>query len=243
MSRPLRIQYPDAWYHVMNRGRRGESVFHNGTDYLGFIELLKESVEMWQVRIAAYCLMPNHYNLLVQTPEANLSRCMRHINGVYTQRFNRSHSCDGQLFRGRYKCILVDADSYVGLPPSLWLFEGETVSMDPWAASSAVGARFSIQNPVTPQTGEGSTWLILQRAQELMVAVLAVAHDEMGLFGHLCAPVATQLLDLLHAYFNSSLLAGDPPNGNGGSPTTTALRYPDKHGVGMSHHDGAAVDS
>ena len=106
MSRPLRIQYPDAWYRVMNRGRRGESVFHNGTDYLGFIELLKESVEMWQVRIAAYCLMRNHYHLLVQTPEANLSRCMRHINGVYTQRFNRSHSCDGQLFRGRYKSIL-----------------------------------------------------------------------------------------------------------------------------------------
>ena len=68
---------------------------------------------MWNIRVAAYCLMSNHYHLLVQTPEANLSRCMRHINGLYTQRYNRRHNGDGQLFRGRYKSILVDADSYL----------------------------------------------------------------------------------------------------------------------------------
>ena len=68
---------------------------------------------MWNLRVGAYCLMPNHYHLLIQTPDANLSRCMRHINGVYTQRFNRNHLLDGQLFRGRYKAILVDADSYL----------------------------------------------------------------------------------------------------------------------------------
>ena len=113
MSRPLRIQYPGAWYHVMSRGRRGEVVFSEEGDFLVFIELLKETVEMWKVRVGAYCLMPNHYHLLIQTPYANLSRCMRHLNGIYTQRFNRSHNCDGQLFRGRYKSILVDADSYL----------------------------------------------------------------------------------------------------------------------------------
>jgi len=68
---------------------------------------------MWNVRIAAYCLMPNHYHILVQTPDANISRAMRHINGVYTQRFNRRHGSDGQLFRGRYKSLLVGADSYL----------------------------------------------------------------------------------------------------------------------------------
>ena len=68
---------------------------------------------MWGLRVAAFCLMPNHYHLLVQTPEGNISRCLRHINGVYTQRFNRRHKVDGQLFRGRYKSILVDADSYL----------------------------------------------------------------------------------------------------------------------------------
>ena len=113
MSRPLRIQYPDAWYHVMNRGRRGEEIFEGKKDYESFIELLKDLVEDYNVNIAAYCLMSNHYHLLIQTPEGNISRTMRHLNGVYTQRYNRLHHCDGQLFRGRYKCILIDADSYL----------------------------------------------------------------------------------------------------------------------------------
>jgi len=113
MSRPLRIQYPGAWYHVMNRGRRGEKVFESKEDCDAFIALLKDIVDDYNVKIAAYCLMPNHYHLLIQTPEGNISRSMRHVNGVYTQRYNRTHHCDGQLFRGRYKCILVDGDSYL----------------------------------------------------------------------------------------------------------------------------------
>lgn len=113
MSRPLRIEYPVAWYHVMNRGRRAEKIFLDKTDYHTFLELLTESAEMWNVRIAACCMVPNHYHILLHTPDANLSRFMRHIDGVYTQRFNRSHHYDGQLFRGRYKSILVDADSYL----------------------------------------------------------------------------------------------------------------------------------
>ena len=82
-------------------------------DYLSFIGLLLETGDMWNLRVGAYCLMPNHYHLLIQTPNANLSRCMRHINGVYTQRYNRNHLLDGQLFRGRYKAILVEGDSYL----------------------------------------------------------------------------------------------------------------------------------
>lgn len=113
MSRPLRIKYPNAWYHILNRGRRKEPIFIDKKDYYRFIDLLKNTSEQWNLRIAAYCLMPNHYHLLVQTPDANISRCMRHIDGVYTQRFNRHHKCDGPLFRGRYKSILVDADSYL----------------------------------------------------------------------------------------------------------------------------------
>jgi len=100
MSRPLRIQFPDAWYHVMNRGRRGEKIFSTKEDYWSFIDLLKELAEVFNVKVAAYCLMSNHYHLLIQTPDANLSRSMRHLNGVYTQRYNKKHSCDGQLFRG-----------------------------------------------------------------------------------------------------------------------------------------------
>ena len=112
MSRPLRIQFPDAWYHVMNRGRRGEKIFATKEGYWSFVDLIEELDEVFNVKIAAYCLMSNHYHLLVQTPDANLSRSMRHLNGVYTQRYNRRHSCDGQLFRGRYKTIVVESDSY-----------------------------------------------------------------------------------------------------------------------------------
>jgi REP element-mobilizing transposase RayT len=81
MSRPLRIEYPGAWYHVMNRGRRAENIFPGKEDCHRFVELLKESSEMWNVTIAAYCLMPNHYDMLIQTPDANLSRFMRHVTG------------------------------------------------------------------------------------------------------------------------------------------------------------------
>ena len=113
MSRPLRIEYSGAWYHVMNRGRRGEDIFSDREDYQLFLALLQETSEMFDVKISAYCLMPNHYHLLIQTPAANLSRAMRHINGVYTQRYNRRKNIDGQLFRGRYKCVLVEEDSHL----------------------------------------------------------------------------------------------------------------------------------
>lgn len=113
MSRPLRIEYSGAWYHIMNRGRRGEKVFSDGRDYEAFLVLLQETAEIFHLRVSAYCLMSNHYHLLVQTPNGNLSRVMRQINGVYTQRFNRRHGADGQLFRGRYKSILVEEDSYL----------------------------------------------------------------------------------------------------------------------------------
>ncbi len=82
MLRPMRIEYPDAWYHVMNRGRRGEKTFSDGKDNVAFLVVLKEAAGMFSLRVAAYCLMPNHYHLLVQTPGGNLLCVMRHINGV-----------------------------------------------------------------------------------------------------------------------------------------------------------------
>jgi len=97
----------------MNRGRRGEDIFADDHDYIMFTDLLRETSEIWNVRIVAYCLMPNHYHMLIQTPDANISRSMRHLNGVYTQRYNSRHRCDGQLFRGRYKSILIGTDSYL----------------------------------------------------------------------------------------------------------------------------------
>ena len=113
MSRPLRIEYPGAWYHVINRGRRSEYIFLDKHDYLMFIDLLIEVSGMYNVNIAAYCLMTNHYHILLQTPDGNISRCMRHLNSVYTQKYNKRHGFDGQLFKGRYKSILVCNDSHL----------------------------------------------------------------------------------------------------------------------------------
>jgi len=113
MSRPLRIEYPGAWYHVMNRGRRREDICQDEEDFRLFLDVLQDTGKMWNLKVSAYCLMTNHYHLLVQTPEGNLSRCMRHLNGVYTQRYNRRHGTDGQLFRGRYKAVLVEGDSHL----------------------------------------------------------------------------------------------------------------------------------
>lgn len=97
----------------MNRGRRYENIFETTQNYHLFIRVLQEASELFSLRVSAYCLMPNHYHLLVQTPLANISRCMRHINGVYTQRFNREHEIDGSLFRGRYKAVCVADDQHL----------------------------------------------------------------------------------------------------------------------------------
>lgn len=113
MARPLRIEYPGAWYHVMNRVAGRRIVFEDqGVSGL-FLELLADLPDRFGLECHAYCLMGNHYHLLLHTPEGNLGRAMRHFNGVFTQRFNRRTGRDGALFRGRYKAILVDADNYL----------------------------------------------------------------------------------------------------------------------------------
>ncbi len=113
MTRPLRIEYPGAVYHVMNRGLARQAIFRTSVDYEMFLQALEESATQWGVEVFAYCLMPNHYHLCVRTPRGNLGRVMRHLNGVYTQRFNRTHRRDGPLFRGRYRAMLIEAEIYL----------------------------------------------------------------------------------------------------------------------------------
>ena len=91
MARPLRIEYSDAVYHVMNRGVARQAVFRGPEDYQSFLQVVGDAHALWGVEVFAYCLMPNHYHLCLQTPLGNLARVMRHINGLYTQRFNRVH--------------------------------------------------------------------------------------------------------------------------------------------------------
>lgn len=113
MARPLRIQYPGAVYHVMNRGGSRQKVFVDERDYQTFFNTIGEIHQRWGVEVFGCCLMRNHYHLCLRTPEGNLSRVMRHLDGLYTQRFNRLHRRDGGLFRGRYKAIVVDKDNYL----------------------------------------------------------------------------------------------------------------------------------
>jgi putative transposase len=97
----------------MNRGRARQNIFHTASDFEQFLATLEEASSRFSIEVHAYCLMTNHYHLLIKTPLGNLQRAMRHIGGVYTQRYNRSHRTDGSLFRGRYKSILVDSDEYL----------------------------------------------------------------------------------------------------------------------------------
>jgi putative transposase len=113
MSRPIRIQYKNAVYHVMNRGLNKQPIFYTKLDYIRFYDLIHECYKRWRIEVFALCLMKNHYHLCLRTPDANLSRVMRHINGVYTQGFNKVHGCDGPLFRGRYKAIVIEEQEYL----------------------------------------------------------------------------------------------------------------------------------
>ena len=113
MVRPLRIEYPGAVYHVTSRGDRREPIAKDDIDQIAFLAIAGHALERFDAHAWAYCLMGNHYHLVIRTREANLSRLMRHINGVYTQTFNRRHQLAGHLFQGRFKAILVDSDSYL----------------------------------------------------------------------------------------------------------------------------------
>lgn len=113
MSRPLRIEYPGAWYHVMNRGAARANIFDADDDRRVFLGLLADISRRFSIETHGYCLMNNHYHLLLHTPKAGLGRGMRHVNGLYTQYLNRKRGSDGGLFRGRYKSIVVEDDVYL----------------------------------------------------------------------------------------------------------------------------------
>lgn len=113
MSRPLRIEFPGAIYHMTARGDRREPIFVDDEDRNSLLDVVAKAMQRFDAQALAYCLMGNHYHFVLQTRQANLSRLMRQINGVYTQAFNRRHSKVGHLFQGRFKAVLVDRDAYL----------------------------------------------------------------------------------------------------------------------------------
>ena len=112
MARQLRIEFPDAFYHVTSRGNERKAVFKSFRDREKFLSYLDSATKRYGAVIHVYCLMDNHYHLFIETPAGNLSQIMQHINGAYTAYFNKKHERSGHLFHGRYKAILVEADEY-----------------------------------------------------------------------------------------------------------------------------------
>jgi REP-associated tyrosine transposase len=112
MARQIRVEYPGAFYHVTSRGNERKSIFRSKQDREKFLEYLQSASERYGAIIHAYCLMDNHYHILIETPDGNLSRIMQHINGAYTTYYNVKRQRSGHLFQGRFKAVLVQMDEY-----------------------------------------------------------------------------------------------------------------------------------
>lgn len=175
MSRPIRIEFPDALYHVTARGDRREDIFEDDQDRLTFLKTLEQVINQFNWTCYAWCMMDNHYHLLIQTPDGNLSKGMRQLNGVYTQASNRRHRRVGHLFQGRFKAILVDKDAYLlelaryivlnpvraGMvkAPKDWAWSSYRASMGlepapPWLAEDGLLAMFAKRRSLAQQRYE-----------------------------------------------------------------------------------------
>jgi REP element-mobilizing transposase RayT len=113
MARPLRIEYAGAFYHVMHRGNAGEDLFRSESDREKLLHYFSKAVERYAIKVHTYCLMTNHYHLLIETPQPNLSQAIKWINVSYAAYFNHKRKRRGHLFQGRFKAVLVDADEYL----------------------------------------------------------------------------------------------------------------------------------
>ena len=113
MTRPLRIQFPGALYHVTSRGNEKKNIFKDDDDRNHFLKILSQSIQTYNINLHCFVLMKNHFHLLVETPLGNLGDFMRQFNISYTSHYNRRHKRVGHLYQGRYKSILVEKDSYL----------------------------------------------------------------------------------------------------------------------------------
>lgn len=113
MPRNQRIQFSGAWYHVFNRGISKKTIYFSDSHYYLFIDLLKKISEKYNVEIHSFCLMPNHYHLLIHTPEGNLSKAMQYFLSIFSRRINQDLNADGSVFKDRYKSIVIESTSYL----------------------------------------------------------------------------------------------------------------------------------
>lgn len=170
MARPLRIEFPGAVYHVTARGDRREEIYRDDTDRRTHLAVLGAAMKRFNAELLAYCLMGNHFHLVLHTRRANLSRAMQYVNGIYTQRFNKRHALVGHLFQGRFKAILVDRDAYL-------------VALCRYVERNPVAAKL-VKRP--------QDWLWSSCRAHLGLTVCPPWLDTIGLHGHLLGrPVRT----------------------------------------------------
>lgn len=186
MARPLRIELENGVFHVTSRGNAGADIFVDDVDRTMFMDVLVHVVDRFRWICHAWCLMGNHYHLVVQTPHANLSRGMRQLNGVYTQQFNRRHQRAGHIYQGRFKSILVDHDSYL-LALSRYvvrnpLAAGLVTSVEAWPWSSFRATAGLV--PVTPPLSRA--WLLSQFGGS--TAAAEAAYIDFVSDGNVCSP-------------------------------------------------------
>lgn len=171
MARPLRLEFPGALYHVTSRGDRREAIYEDDGDRKEFLSVLDSVCDTYNWVCHAYCLMSNHYHLLIETPDANLSRGMRQLNGVYTQTFNRLHGRVGHVFQGRYTAILVEKDDYL-LELSRYIVlnpvrAGMVRSANEWPWSSYRATTAQVKGPVCLNVD----WILATFSESRSVAI------------------------------------------------------------------------
>jgi len=181
MARPLRIEFEGAVYHVTSRGNARSDIYLSDEDREMFLAVLAHVVDRFGWICHAYCLMSNHFHLMIETPRSNLSRGMRQLNGMYTQRFNRTHDRIGHVFQGRFKSIIVDKDAYL-LELSRYIVRnpvaaGMVKNVGDWSWSSYLATAGEATPPAFLDTG----WLLSQfgsDAETARAAYVAFVRDE-----------------------------------------------------------------
>jgi REP element-mobilizing transposase RayT len=181
MTRPLRLEFPGALYHVTSRGNRRSLIYRDDADRLAWLDIIALVCQRHHCVVHSFCLMSNHFHLMIETVEANLGQAMRQLNGAYSQHFNRRHRTVGHLFQGRYKAILVQKESYL-LELSRYIVlnplrANMVDSLDDWPWSSH---RYYMGRVPAPGWLE-CDWLLGQFGAHRMPAV--VAYQEFVLAG------------------------------------------------------------
>jgi len=170
MARPLRIEYSGAIYHVTARGNAQGDIYMNDRDRQLFLDVFGQVCRHFNWCCHAYCLMGNHYHLVIETPDANLSKGMRQLNGIYTQSFNRNHQRVGHVFQGRYKAIMVDKDSYLLEVIRYVILNPVRVHITKTAGQWAWSSYHSMIGRASPPDWVSRDWVLSQFGRRVSVA-------------------------------------------------------------------------